>query len=247
MNGDEMTPERLDAILDGREPPADDTARDMLALAAALREAAPGAGADLRARVRALPQPQPVGRLRRLLKSGWRGRMLVAAPALSAVIAAVIAVGVINRSPGDEGTGADSSLATQAERQKAGPAVPATTPPTAGASTAAGVAADALAAPIPLHVAPATLDARLADVRELVIDAGGTLGDPDRQTAPPGALVSITVPSERSAEVFAAIADLGIEPGVDAFRALVPSQPQGGAAGAPGALTTVRVLLTEGP
>ena len=100
MTGDELTPERLDAILDGQEAASDDDARDMLALAATLREGSPGAPDELRGRGRALGRPSPAeGWLRRLLGTGRRGRILVAAPALGAALAAVIAIGVITNNP----------------------------------------------------------------------------------------------------------------------------------------------------
>jgi hypothetical protein len=255
---DEMTPERLDAILDGRQPATDDEAREMLALAGALREAAPGAGPDLRARVRALPQPQPVGRLRRLFSSGWRGRMLIAAPALSAVAAAVIAVGVIRSSSGDERSIAVAPTASPAEtaRTAAITTLPSTNsaPPPAVLSpaipdAAAATGADGrLSAPITLRVASGTLEARIADIRRLVVEAGGTIGLEQPQVAPPGTVVAITLPVERGADVLKAVANLGSGPrseGWSAYLGVTPPQAKGAAAS--GAPTSVRVLVTEGP
>ena len=255
---DEMTPERLDAILDGREPATDDEARDMLALAGALREAAPGGGPDLRARVRALPQPQPVGRLRRLFNSGWRGRMLVAAPVLSAVVAAVIAVGVIGGSSGDEGTIAVTPAASPAEAAPRAalpttPSITSATPPadTSSAIPDAAVSAGAdgrPSAPITLRVTPDTLEARIADIRRLIVEAGGTVGLARPQVTPPSAIISITLPAERSADVLRAVANLGTGPRSKDWSAYLVTPPQaGGAAAASGARTSVRVLVTEGP
>ena len=255
---DDMTPERLDAILDGRAPATDDEAREMLALAGALREAAPGAGPDLRARVRALPQPQPVGRLRRLFSNGWRGRMLIAAPALSAVVAAVIAVGVIRSSSGDERTIAVAPTASSAET--AAKAAITTTPSTTSATPPAAIspaipdaaaatgADERLSAPITLRVASGTLDARIADIRRLVVEAGGTIGLAQPQVAPPSTVVAITLPAQRGADVLKAIADLGSGPRSEGWSAYLGATPaQAGGAAASGALTSVRVLVTEGP
>lgn len=255
---DEMTPERLDAILDGREPATDDEAREMLALAGALREAAPGAGPELRARVRALPQPQPVGRLRRLFSNGWRGRMLIAAPALSAVVAAVIAVGVIRSSSGQERTIAVAPAASPAETTRTAaitttPSTKSATPPAVTSpaipDAAAATGADGrLSAPITLRVASGTLEARIADIRRLVVEAGGTIGLAQPQGAPPGTVVAITLPAGRGADVLGAIANLGSGPrseGWSAYLGVTPQRPGGAAAS--GALTSVRVLVTEGP
>jgi hypothetical protein len=228
----------------------------MLALAGALREAAPGAGADLRTRVRALPQPQPVGRLRRLFDNGWRGRMLIAAPALSAIAAVVIAVGVIGGRSGDEGTLAGTPTASRAEAlQKAvtTPSSTSATPPAAPSpavtdAAAASAADGGLSAPVTLRVASDTLEARIADIRRLVVAAGGTVGLAQPQVAPPAAVVSITLPAERSADVLQAIANLGTGPRAADWAAYLVTPPaaSGGAAAA-GALTSVRVLVTEGP
>ncbi len=245
-----MTPARLDAILDGREPPTDDEARDMLALAGALREAAPGAGTELRARVRALPERQP-GRLRRLRDSGWRGRMLIAAPALSAAVAVVIAVGMIGHSSGDPSTVAENHATSRAQTlgktaptTSTTPSLSAVPPSVEGAATDAGVPAT----PITLRIAPATLATRIVDIRGLVTAAGGTVELADQRAQPPSSVVSITLPAGRSADVLDAIAALGTGPRSEAWSPylLSPSQT-GAAADALGGLTTVRVLLTEAP
>jgi hypothetical protein len=247
---DEMTPERLEAILDGREPATDDEARDMLALAGALREAAPGAGPDLRARVRALPQPQPVGRLRRLFDNGWRGRMLIAAPALSAVVAVVIAVGVIGRSPGDNtavsgAPAASSAEATATSTLSTTPAAPKSATPQSAGFSAADDAHPV--APITLRIAPATLEARLAKVRDIVAAAGGTSAAVDQGGQPPSSVVSITVPVERSADVLKAISGLAIDPSASGLPPNLSSTAQGAVRDAltPGALATLRLLVTE--
>ncbi len=240
----EMTPERLDAILDGRAAPTDDEARDMLALAGALREAVPSAGEGLRERVRALSRPQPTERPRWLRASGWRGRILIGAPALSAVIAAVITVGVIARSPDGQSGGSDALQAERASQttDETGP-LRLAVPPTA-APTASGQAAGTRVEPIVVQIPPATLDARVAEVRQLVAAAGGTIVEEPRQTAPPRLLASITLPGQRRAEVLQAIAALGNGARNEASDAVGSSA--GDVAG-DGDVINVRVLLTEGP
>lgn len=244
MSDAEMTPERLDALLDGREAATDDAARDMLALAGALREASPGAPDTLRARMRTLPQPPP-GRLGRLRASGWRGGVLVAAPALSAVAAALIAFGVIGGSPEGQPGGAERLSQSRTASEAASP----TGTQSFGAAEAPPNAVQgALPTPMVVQVAPATLAARLADLRSLVTAAGGTIVEEVPQpTAPPGVMASLTLPEARRDEVLRAIVALGTGTAADAT---VPAPPAPGgrdASGAAGAPTAVRVLLTEGP
>ena len=180
----------------------------------------------------------------------------IAAPALSAIVAAVIAVGVIGGRSGDEGTIAVTPTASRAEAlQKAvtTPSSTSATPPAAASpaipdATAATAADAGLSAPITLRVASDTLEARIADIRRLVVAAGGTVGLAPPQVAPPGAVVSITLPAERSADVLGAIANLGTGRRYADWAAYLVTPPAaGGAAAASGALTSVRVLVTEGP
>lgn len=249
MSGGEMTPERLDAILDGRDAATDDDARDMLALAGALREATPGAPDALRARLRTLRQPRP-GWFVRLRASGWRGRALVAAPALSAVAVAVIAFGVIGGSPQGQPAGADSSQAEQLSQSRGtSESAPATGTRLDAAKAAPDALSGALSAPVVVLVAPTTLTARLADVRSLVTAAGGTVAEEVPQPATPaGVVVVLTLPQARRDEVLRAIVALGTDAAADVTLPALPA-PAGdrvrtGAADAP---TAVRVLLTEGP
>ncbi len=239
----EMTPERLDAILDGRDAPTDDEARDMLALAGALREAVPGAGEGLRARVRALPQPQPAGRPRWLRASGWRGRALIAAPAVFAAIAAVIAIGVIARSPDGRSGGADSSQADRLSQATIEAAPPSSTAQPAATDKPAQTGS--LPDPVVVQIAPATITARIADVRRLVAAAGGRVVEEVQQQTTPSVLASITLPGERRAEVLQAVVALGT--GTRAAARDFSDESGFGAAAVPGVPTSVRVLLTEGP
>lgn len=242
MSHDELTPERLDAILDGREAPTDDEARDMLALAGALREGSPGASDELRTRVRALPQPAPAGRLRRLLGTGRRGRILVAAPALGAVLAAVIAVGVIANDPGGRTDVAGGSGTAELTSESPAAAATTSTPALAGAE---GSQADAATAPVTVQVPPSTLSAKEAELRRLVADAGGTVApaEPDRRLSKSDEVVlSVTVPGATRDALFAAIAGLGSDPARTGF-----ASPPTAAPPSPDGTTTVQVRLTETP
>jgi hypothetical protein len=257
MSREEMTPERLDAILDGSAAPTDDEARDMLALAARLRQASPPASDRLRERIRGMPQPHtaPVGRLRRLLDRGWRGRMLVAAPALAAVVAVVVGISVLNGSSDPqvarnstdltiEQTSAGASDAAEATATRTSSAtVPGQTsktpPPTLAPPAADGV--DVAPQLLTLRVALTTLTARVADLRRLVENAGGTVSLTDQQTTPPSTIASITVPQDRRTAVFAEIANLGGNRTSSGYSRLFDQ-----AAAAP-ATEPTRILVTEAP
>jgi len=230
MTPDDLTPERLDAILNGSEPATSDAERDMLSLAASLRDAAPHAGDDLRDRVRAIAAPAPTGRETRRRGPGWRTRLLIAAPALATVTAAVVVIAVVG---GDDPVKNQTSL-TSAE--SAGAAT------TTTAQAAARSAADTVkvapspqaarpelgAGPITVRVEPGTLQQRIADARRIVRAAGGTVNKATRQTsAEPGALLEITLPPDRASAAIAKLVGLG----------------EGGDGAAGGG--TVRLLLTE--
>lgn len=228
---DEITPDRLDALLDGAVP-ENDTERDMLHLAGALRAATPDPSAELRARVRALGEPRDAVRTPRTRRRrSWQ----VAAPALGAVIAAVVAVAVIT-SGGDSGGstagaphdsvtpaaskslqegGADEGTSA-ARDQSTGPF--ATTSPDAAATLRAG-----------------TLDATVAALREVATSAGGTVA-----TTTDGSItrVRLTAPAERMTELVQRALDV-VAPNTSAV-ADAPAPPAAGA-------TEYTLELTEGP
>ncbi len=107
----EITPERLDALLDGSVSPETDAERDMLHLAARLREEAPRADDAVRERVQSLGDKSAPPRLaRRWWPASAPGRWRVAVPALSAVAAAIISVGVLT-SRGNDTASQDASNA----------------------------------------------------------------------------------------------------------------------------------------
>lgn len=260
MSDHDLTPERLDAILDGEVPATDDDARDMLALAAQLRAAVPGADDTLRARVRALPAARParLAAVRRLLRSGWRGRLLVAAPALSAVLAGVIAVGVLTNTSHNTSSGADNAAGARATAQKSEAAATATLPPTTTTPTAEfsattvatpPSAADTSAAEaLTIAVPAATLPARIDDLRRIVTDAGGTLTSTDRPGSPAATVISLDLPTDRVASTLASIATLGTveRPGALSDRDQ-PADPAPVAGAATPPRTSVQVVVVEAP
>ncbi len=84
---DEITPTRLDALLDGSATPETDDEREMLHLAARMRDGSPHAPDALRRRVQALePAAEATAgpRKRRWLPATSRGWLMLGAPALSA-------------------------------------------------------------------------------------------------------------------------------------------------------------------
>ena len=234
MSTDDLTPERLDAILNGSEPATSDAERDMLALAASLRDGSPRAGDDLRDRVRAIGAPASAP-LTRQRGPGWRTRFLLAGPALATVVAAVVVIAVVGRD--DPGTSRTSLTTTQ-------PAFSGASATTATPLGAARSAADAetvapsstavqpaaTAGPVIIRVEPGTLARRLADARRIVAAAGGTTVVTRQTTGDPGVLLAIKLPPDRVSGALAELTRLG-------------EGREGPATGADG---TVRVLLTEG-
>jgi hypothetical protein len=227
---DDLTPERLDAILSGSEPATSHAERDMLALAASLRNAAPHAGDDLRDRVRAIAAPAPTGREARRLGPGWRTRLLIAAPALATVTAAVVVIAVVG---GDDPVKNQTSL-TSAESAGASTTTAASTAARSSADAVSGApslsaAPEAKAGPVTVLVEPGTLQQRIADARRIVATAGGTVNVTRQATAEPGSLLTITLAPDREAVTLAKLVRLG-------------DVRDGAAAGADG---TVRLLLKE--
>jgi hypothetical protein len=95
---EDLTPERLDLLLDGAVLPENDAEREVLRLAAALVAAEPeGLPPGLEARLDGLPAAAPKRRARDWLRTRWGRVSLGAAPA----VAAAIAVLVIAVKPGD--------------------------------------------------------------------------------------------------------------------------------------------------
>lgn len=233
MSGDDLTPERLDAILNGSEPATEDADRDMLALAGALRGAAPPAGDELRERVRAIAAGTPAEAQAGRRNPGWRTRALIAGPALATVVAAVVVIVVAG---GDSGPGA-SNLASR-ESTATAPAAGAvvadsTSPaPTDALQVAPAARASVGAGPVILRVGTNTLERRVADARRIVADAGGTVLATPQATPRPGTLLTITLPPDQAAGAIAELAALGevaggtLDPAADgSLRLLMTERP----------------------
>lgn len=88
MTDDELTPDRLDRVMDG-EPAVSDDERAMLALAAQLRADVPHPSPALRGRIAAIGD-QPARATRRRRHGLW-----ASAPALGAIVVAVVGGGVV--------------------------------------------------------------------------------------------------------------------------------------------------------
>jgi hypothetical protein len=221
----EIEPDRLDAVLDGSERAETQAERDMLALAASLKESSPRAGEALRERVRGLarqaPQPGPA-RARRRLRA--------AAPAMAALAIGIVGVVVItnDRSSDQAAAPATESAPTALSRE----AVPQTgTVADAGVEAAGAPAPSIEAGPPTITIPLGTLAERQARARRLVTDAGGSVTLIAQPGTPPTVLLSARVPAARRSEVSAALLGLG-------------EGPTRLAADADGAL---RLLLSERP
>lgn len=232
MSPDDLTPERLDAILNGSEPAESDGERDMLALAASLREGSPRAGDDLRERVRAIAAPGHDTPHQRV--PGWRTRFLIAGPAIATVVAAVVVIAVVGRD--DSGTNQTSLTTSHAasvpEASTTGvpPSAARAAADTREAAPRSVAPQGATAGPVIVRVEPGTLPRHLAEARSIVTAAGGTVAVTRQTTGDPSALLAITLPPDRVSGVLAELMRLG-----EGRKATVSDA--GGA---------LRVLLTEG-
>ncbi len=220
---DEMTPERLDAILDGTAAPDDDEARAMLHLAADLRGAAPGASDDLRRRVLALGEPagQPAGAPRLPF---WK-RLNVMAPALGAVVAAIVAVGVISTgggSSGDSTVGGRGGADESGQFDSAVPPAAAPAPTATLAEPAPGGLARSADTPAQITVEAGALDDALAEIETA---AGGPTFITEDARTPTSATVTITVPADRDADVRRALTGIGEWEDPRALDAHTPGAP----------------------
>jgi hypothetical protein len=206
MSGGDLTPERLDGILDGSQAPNEETDRDMLALAAELRDAAPGAGDELRERVRAIAAQAPAHADPHRGGVGWRSRLLLVGPALATVVAALVVIVVVD---GNGGSNRDLARRESA-LTSAAPAAGAPQAAAGSSSDSMRVAPPALAAgPVIVQVDTGTLVARVDEARRIVTRAGGTVTETPQSTSPPGTLLTITLPAERAAGAAAKLAALG--------------------------------------
>lgn len=231
MTPDDLTPERLDAILNGSEPPTSDAERDMLALAASLRDAAPRASEDLRDRVRAIAEPAATGGETGRRSPGWRTRLLVAGPAIATVVAAVVVIAVV----GGDDPGTNRTSLTRESAGSAGSSAATTTRSATSAAARAlspsTTAPEVSAGPTVVRIEPGTLQQRIADARRIVAAADGTAIVSVQTAAEPSALLTITLPTNRAPGALAKLMRLG----------------NVGERAATGPDGTVRLLLTEQP
>jgi Domain of unknown function (DUF4349) len=237
---DEISPERLDALVDGTD--SESLAPDDQPFATLMSElrASEEAPADLRRRVRDMVQPRETARARlarRLRATSWTQRAIAFAPACVLVVGTVFAVSAISQ---------DNEIQV-AER------LTQTTP----SSATAAPQEEAKQAPL----AQATLTVRVensdaitaagAKAREIAASLGGstveerysrTSGEPDT------AVVTLTVPPERYADTRAALSRIGsISDEVTAFGGADVAAPPAAVAersSAAPAGTTITVTFT---
>lgn len=109
---DDISPARLDLLLDGAAQPETEAERDLLDLAAMLVAGEPGAlPVGLEAAIDAIPEAAPPSRLRAWLRSR-RGRLtLGAAPVVAAAIVALVVVALPGEAPGPRSWTESSELA----------------------------------------------------------------------------------------------------------------------------------------
>lgn len=223
MSDHDMTPERLDGILDGSIEATDQADRDLLALAAALREAAPGAPESLREKVAALPATAPTISWWRRLMARRHGWALVGAPVAAGLVAVLIAGGVLfntDQTGDTSGAAADTALqatsgssATEAGKSLSADTTSAaqeSTPPT---SSNAFTDQRAGQGPPIVRVPQGSLQERLNDARRIVEDAGGEFVQTERAPDGPGVLVLVTVPVGRGPDVAQQLGALGTSDG----------------------------------
>lgn len=231
---DEMNPERLDAVLDAAASPETDEERAMLHMAASLREAAPRPSEALRERVAGLGEP--VGRIALPRRPLWK-RLNVMAPALGAVIAAVVAVGVLTTSGGGGsrlGSGSGGAADTAADQFKSAGPPPAAAAPAEDGSVMATATAESLSRTLvapTLTVERGGLDDALAEIESA---AGGPQFVTEQSRTATSAQVTVSVPAAREVEVIRALTTVGDW-----------SDPQ--ALGGHAAGTPIILLVTEAP
>jgi hypothetical protein len=115
MTDDELTPERLDRVMDG-EPAMSDDERAMLALAAQLRADVPPPSPELRRRIAALGDQPARGTRRR------RGGVWASAPALGAIVVALVGGGVVVNMLASNGGSGSATTQSADGQERHGPA-----------------------------------------------------------------------------------------------------------------------------
>lgn len=217
---DDLSPERLDALVDSRE--AGGTTPEEQPFAALMSElrGSEGAPDDVRTRVRELVRPREsaVARLvRRARKTSWTQRAVALAPACVLVVGTVFAVSSIT-------SGGQPGLSEAGEREQVerapDPALAAPIPPAAGEAKQAPLSEATLS----VRVANADAIAAAGRAARAIAEAQGgrTVSEQYARTggAPREAVVTIEVPADRYEGTRTALARIGtISDEITAFRA----------------------------
>lgn len=239
---DDLSPERLDALVDGHEAGgATPEEQPFAALMSELR-GADGAPDELRARIGELVRRRETAfarLVRRMRETSWTQRALALAPACVLIVGAVFAVSSI--------TGDEQRLVAeppQAERSLDSTLA-------APAPSAAGEAKQAPLSEATLSVRVADADAITAAGREAraiaAAQGGRTVNERYARTggAPREAVLTLEVPADRYNDTRAALAKIGtISDEITAFRAEDAPQPPAEVSAGPSSAPTATITVT---
>lgn len=207
---DDLSPQRLDDLLDGRAGARSPDEEALVALVSELR-ASEGPSPDLRARVRAVVAPPSAGisRLTRWVRgTSWTHRALALAPACVLVVGTVFAVSSLTDGGGGDRLGTPGAADERGAPQLAAPAGSA--PP---ASTTTRDQAPLAQAALSLRVADgeaiATAAGRARDIA--AANGGRTVRERYSRTArqPGRGVITLEVPAARYEETRAALEGIG--------------------------------------
>jgi hypothetical protein len=209
---DDLSPQRLDELLDGRAGARSPDEEALVALVSELR-ASEGPSPDLRARVRAVVAPPSAGRISRLTRwvrgTSWTHRALALAPACVLVVGTVFAVSSLT----DGGGGGDRLSAPGAVDERGAPQLAApveSAPPASGAARdQAPLAQAALSLRVAGGEAIATAAGRTRDIA--AANGGRTVRERYFRTArqPGRGVITLEVPSTRYEETRTALEGIG--------------------------------------
>lgn len=247
---DDLSPQRLDELLDGRAGARSADEEALVALVSELR-ASEGPSADLHARVRDVVAPPSVGRIsrltRRLRGTSWTQRALALAPACVLVLGTVFAVSSLT----DDGGIRDRLRATDAVEERAAPQLAAPVESAPPASGATRDQAPLVQATLSLRVAGGDAIASAARQARDIAAANGGRAVRERYVRsarrPGRAVITLEVPSTRYEETRTALEGIGTifrettDYGEPDGKATSPADPV--RAEAPPAMATITVTL----